>query len=147
MQIATELLASASKQSVSLLTPRAKAWLGSLALPEDQAGHIALALAEHAYTSVETIRQESEEGFMKISRIEGLKPGAKIALAAKLAELKKVLQHTIRCCTSNRIHTTWTCSDCLSGTLCHSCPICVCVCVCLSYAVSSVTVLDDDDAG
>jgi len=80
--------AQALKQSITVLTPRAQNWVRTLAQPEDQTSQIALTCVEHAYTSVEVLREAPIDALMSAARIEALKPGAKIALRKKLTELQ-----------------------------------------------------------
>ena len=84
------------------LTPRAQWWVGSMAIGEEQSAGMAVALAESGYTSVEVLSEELPHTLMALPAIEALKPGAKIALRKKLADLK-VLQsiastaHSLAC--------------------------------------------------
>jgi hypothetical protein len=87
-QIAAEQAAALSRQHMSALTPRLRAWLGTLAQPDQQTGQIALALAEESYTSVEIIVEEDVERLLALPKMEAVKPGAKIAIKKKLSELK-----------------------------------------------------------
>jgi hypothetical protein len=73
---------------LSSLTPRAKALLATVKLPEEQKIQIMLALAHNFYTSVETICHEDVDTIMLLSEIQEMKPGIRAALKAKLTEIK-----------------------------------------------------------
>ncbi len=74
--------------STSALTPRARAWVGAMSLPQDQSTHIALALADNLYTSVDIIVEEHPDTLLALPGFELVKAGAKVLLRKKLAELK-----------------------------------------------------------
>jgi hypothetical protein len=78
----------AADVSTSALTPRARAWVASMSLPEDESTLIALALAHNLYTSVNIIKEEDTESLLSLSAVNALKPGAKVVLRKKLVELK-----------------------------------------------------------
>ncbi len=78
----------AGDDSTSALTPRARAWVGAMSLPQDQSTHIALALADNLYTSVDIIVEEDPESMLARPGFGLLKAGAAIVLRKKLAELK-----------------------------------------------------------
>ena len=73
---------------LSSLTPRAKALLATVKLPEEQKTQIMLALAHNFYTSVETICHEDVDTIILLSEIQDMKPGIRAALKAKLTEIK-----------------------------------------------------------
>ena len=73
---------------LSSLTPRAKALLATVKLPEEQKIQIMLALAHNFYTSVETICHEDVDTIMLLCEIQEMKPGIRAALKAKLTEIK-----------------------------------------------------------
>jgi hypothetical protein len=97
---------------MSALTPRLRAWLGTLAQPDQQTGQIALALAEESYTSVEIIVAEDVERLLALPKMEAVKPGAKIAIKKKLPELKVILLYYLSLC-SSVLHTScfYTCKQ------------------------------------
>jgi hypothetical protein len=70
------------------LTPRTKRWLGRLTplLPEAQGKQIVDAFVQNAYTSVDTICEDSHN-VEAMPALKTLKAGAKIAFRKKLAEL------------------------------------------------------------
>jgi hypothetical protein len=74
--------------STSALTPRLRAWVGAMSLPQDQSTQIALALALNLYTSVNIIMEEDAKALMALPQVSSLKPGAKVVLRKKLAELQ-----------------------------------------------------------
>jgi hypothetical protein len=96
------------------LTPRIKAWLGTMPLPDDQKNDITLALANLMYISTDIILEEHADALLARPEISPLKPGTKIVLRKKLAELQvlhascnktilrdKTLQCTYFCFTSH----------------------------------------------
>ena len=77
-----------STPAVAPLTPRARAWVGTMSLPQDQSTHVALALADNLYTSVDIIVEEHPDTLLALPGFELVKAGAKVVLRKKLAELK-----------------------------------------------------------
>ena len=73
---------------LSSLTPRAKALLDNVQLPQKQKIQIMLALAQNFYTSVEIFRHEDVDTIMLLSEIKNKNPGIRAALKAKLMEFK-----------------------------------------------------------
>jgi hypothetical protein len=73
---------------LSSLTPRAKALLDTVQLPQEQKIQIMLALAQNFYTSVEIFRHEDVDTIMLLSEIKNKNPGIRAALKAKLMEFK-----------------------------------------------------------
>ncbi len=88
-------------ESTSALTPRARAWVGAMSLPQDQSTHIALALADNLYTSVDIIVEEHPDTLLALPQITALKPGAKVVLRKKLAELK--VTHAYACLSHDNV--------------------------------------------
>ena len=88
-QEAEESAKAEVEQAKATLTPRTKAWLGTMALPEDQISKITVALADNLYTSVD-IMMDDAKALLELREIQALKAGAKAVLSKNLAKLKDV---------------------------------------------------------
>ena len=108
MYVWTPVAQMATAALISVLTPRAKAWLDSLAQCGDHAREIAVDLVARGCTSVEVIREEDAATLLKMPRIACLTPGAKTALTDGLTRLKVTAQtadlcHSLLCAVLDQV--------------------------------------------
>jgi hypothetical protein len=87
LQVADKLQQMAGLAASASLTPRTTVWLSALPIPADEKSKIAFALADNAYISMETFKNETADSLTALF-CANLKPGSKLALRKALADLK-----------------------------------------------------------
>jgi hypothetical protein len=83
-------MCTCAKQCACVMTPRAKAWLCELAelVPEEQSRHVAQALVNECYVSVDTLTKDDSSSMSKLPGMGALKSGAQAAFRKTFADLK-----------------------------------------------------------
>ena len=76
------------EEAVAAMTPRLKAWVGAMQLPQDQRNIIATVLADNLYSSTAIVMDEETDFLAELPGMQVLKSGAKVIFRKGLAELK-----------------------------------------------------------